>query len=353
MRDNGQTFRAAILVAPKKIELKELPLPPLRPGEALVRVHLAGVCGTDLAIHNGDYPVPLPLILGHEWAGTVEAVGDARQRCWIGRRVVGEINNHCAALGFRRLCAACKAGLPTHCLKRTVTGIVAHHGAFAEYVIVPIANLRELPRAMSDEAAVFIEPLAAALQTFEMTPLTATAAAKKTEPAVVVLGCGRLGVLAALAAQALGGKVLAFGRRREEITRARRVGVRARAHSAPVEMIRAVKTATAGFGADVVVEATGSPNGLALALECVRPRGTIALKSTPGLPVEQFDLTRAVVNEVRLQGSRCGSFSAAIRFWQRHRPPLERLVAAQFPLSQISEALDRARRPGKVLVRCA
>ncbi|MCX8035966.1 MAG: alcohol dehydrogenase catalytic domain-containing protein [Candidatus Sumerlaeia bacterium] len=352
MRNNGQTYRAAVLTAPRHIELRELPLPHLGPNDALIRIHLAGVCGTDLAVHDGDYPVPLPLVLGHEWVGTVEAVGNARQRRWAGRRVVGEINNHCGALGFPRLCAACRAGLPTHCLKRTVTGIVAHDGAFAEYAVVPVANLRALPPAMSEKTAVFIEPLAAALQTFVMTPLSTAAAAKRPAPVVVVLGCGRLGVLVALVAQVLGGKVLAFGRRREDTAFARRVGVRAQIEASAAEILKTVQKTTAGLGADVVVEATGSPEGLALALDCVRPRGTIALKSTPGLAVERFDLTRAVVNEVRLQGSRCGSFSAAIRFWQRHRPPLERLVAAEFPLAQIGKALERAHQPGKVLVRC-
>jgi threonine dehydrogenase-like Zn-dependent dehydrogenase len=134
---------------------------------------------------------------------------------------------------------------------------------------------------------------------------------------------------------------------------AQRVGVKAETGLSPKEIAHAVRESTYGLGADIVVEATGSPDGLALALDCVRPRGTIALKSTPGVPVERFDLTRAVVNEIRLQGSRCGQFDAAIQFWERHRPPLERLMVAEFPLDQIAEAIARARLPGKVLVRCA
>jgi len=338
-------YRAAVLVAPQRIELREMQLPEIGPYEALVRVHAAGVCGTDLAIHDGGYPVPLPLILGHEWVGTVEAVGEAGDRELLGKRVVGEINNHCLALGREALCGACAAGLPTHCLTRTVTGIVNRQGAFAERLVVPTANLRPVPAAMSDKAAVFLEPLAAALQTFAMTPL-------QSGETIVVLGCGRLGVLVALVAERLGGKVMAFSDRHEYCELAERLGVKATFEPSPNRIVEAVKNATNGLGADIVVEATGSPDGLALALDCVRPRGTIALKSTPGRPVERFDLTRAVVNEVRLQGSRCGNFREAIQFWERHRPPLERLIVAEFPLDQIRDALARAHDPGKVLVRC-
>jgi alcohol dehydrogenase len=342
----GSTYRAAVLIAPHRVQLQEKHLPELKPHEAQVRVHAAGVCGTDLAIHDGDYAVPLPIVLGHEWVGTVEAVGDARDHDWIGRRVVGEINDHCAAIKKEPLCAACNAGLPTHCQNRTVMGIVSHSGAFAERAVAPTANLRPVPDAMSDEAAIFVEPLAAALQTFALTPI-------KPGETVVVLGCGRLGVLVGLAAKSMGGQLLVFADRREYWELAQRAGIAAETALSPEAIARAVENATHGLGADIVVEATGSPDGLALALDCVRPRGTIALKSTPGVPVERFDLTRAVVNEVRLQGSRCGQFNAALQFWERHRPPLERLIVAEFPLDRIIEAIAQAHLPGKVLVRCA
>jgi len=342
----SSTYRAAVLVEPRCIELRQMRLPKIGPHEALIRIHAAGVCGTDLAIHDGGYRVPLPLVLGHEWVGTVESVGDESQRDWIGRRVVGEINDHCIAVGRKRLCVACDAGFPTHCLKRTVVGIIGHHGAFAERMVAPTANLRPVPSGMSDETAIFVEPLAAALQTFARTPI-------QPRETVVVLGCGRLGVLVATVAKALGGQVIAFTDRREYGELARRLKVKVETKRSAKEIVAAVKKSTRGLGADIVVEATGSPDGLALALECVRPRGTIALKSTPGVPVERFDLTRAVVNEVRLQGSRCGQFSAAIQFWERHRPPLERLIVAELPLERIEQGIARAHEPGKVLIRCA
>jgi threonine dehydrogenase-like Zn-dependent dehydrogenase len=339
-------YPAAVLTAPGRIELEQRTPPALEPSQALVRVHAAGVCGTDLAIHDGGYEVPLPLVLGHEWVGTVAAVGDEADRDWVGRRVVGEINQHCLAMRWEPPCEACGAGLPTHCLKRMVTGIAGQDGAFAGCTIIATANLREVPDAMADEAAILIEPLAAALQTFALTPLEAGGN-------VVVLGCGRLGVLIAAVAQEKGGRVFAFAQHAEHGELAARLGVEAKAVDAPDQIVSAVRDATNGLGADVVVEATGSPDGLALALDCVRPRGTIALKSTPGVAVERFDLTRTVVNEVRLQGSRCGDFDKAIAFWKRSRLPLERLVVAEFSLDRIADAMARAHQPGKVLVRCA
>jgi alcohol dehydrogenase len=192
---------------------------------------------------------------------------------------------------------------------------------------------------------VFIEPLAAALQTFAMTPLPDKAL-------VAVLGCGRLGALVAMVAKGLGAKTLAFTDRQDDVENASAIGVEAQKVMATEQIVEAVKDATGGLGADVVVEATGSPDGLSVALDCVRPRGTIALKSTPGTPVEQFDLTRVVVDEIRLQGSRCGDFARAIAFWKGHRPPLSRLIRSQFPLDRIDEAIAKAHGPGKVLVRC-
>lgn len=342
------THRAAVLVAPRRIELQDISAPTLKPTDALIRVRAAGICGTDLAIHDGHYPVPLPLVLGHEWVGTVEAAGSPGAEKIVGKRVVGEINNHCLATKREgdACCPACASpqSLYNHCQVRTVTGIIKHDGAFAERLVCPARNLRLVPDDAPDEAAILIEPLAAAIQTFKMTTVY-------WDHTVVVLGCGRLGLLAALVARRLCESVIAFTNREEDVGLAGQFDVDARVVENDEQIVAAVRGATNGLGADVVVEATGSPNGLSLALDCVRPRGTVALKSTPGTPVEQFDLTRVVVDEIGLQGSRCGDFSTAIRFWEEHSPPLEKLVAAEFPLKQIADAIERARQPGKVLLR--
>lgn len=317
----------------------------LVPDEVRLAVAYAGVCGTDLALYSGDYPVALPLVLGHEFSGVVEAVGSARDSAWVGRRVTAEINNSCIAHGRKELCEACRRSMPTHCRRRTVLGIVQHDGAFAQHVIVPAGNLHALPENVSLREAIFVEPLAAALQTFEMTPLRAG-------DKVAILGLGRLGLLIAIVAKTMGAKVMGLARSPDKLERARLFGI-VTCDAAQSEAANThVADWTEGLGADIVVEATGTPNGLHDAIELVRPRGVVALKSTPGLPVEKLDLTRIVVDEICLQGSRCGPFEKALEFLNKEKPNLSRLISAEFPLQQVREALEAAATTGKVLLRC-
>ncbi len=355
-RENRPLPRAAVLQAPHRLVVVPRPAAPLRPREVRVRVRHAAVCGTDLAIWSGAYPVPLPLVPGHEWSGEVVEIGPGVERAWAGRRVVGEINRHCAAEGHAEVCPMCEMHLPTHCTRRTVTGIVRADGAFQDEMVLPAGTLVGVPDGIDLLQAVFVEPLAAALQTFALTPL-------RPDDVVVVLGAGRLGVLVALAAQTMGVRVLAVARADGTLERARGVGLEvARADvperrrpddplaAAASELRDRVLDLTRGRGADVVVEATGSPAGLASALDLVRPRGTIALKSTPGTPLDGFDLTRAVVHEVRLQGSRCGSLPDALEFLARHPLPVAALSSGRFPLERVDDAFTRALAGGKVLL---
>lgn len=347
----------AVIREPHTIALEERPRAPLAPGEARARVLRAGVCGTDVAIFRGDYRVPLPLVPGHEWSGEVIEVARREDEAWLSRRVTAEINRHCAARGEQRLCSLCARGFPTHCAERTVTGIVASDGAWAEEIVVPVATLVALPELLDDDAAVMVEPFAAALQTFVLSPIAA-------RDLVVVLGAGRLGNLVAIVADRLGARVVAVGRER---TRARLapLGIETfaadlSAREAPDDPLAAAASPlrdhllalSDGAGADLVVEATGTTAGLAAALDLVRPRGTVAIKSTPGRPVERFDLTRAVVHEVRLQGSRCGSFRDALDFLTRHPLPLDALIDASFPLAAAGQALEEAERGGKFVLEC-
>lgn len=403
---------ALSLLAPKTLKPEDRPGRALQPGEARVAVAMAGVCGTDLAIWSGNYPVPLPLVLGHEWAGRVieinpgPSVSESRpgsdksdrsdksdksdrsdaptaSRAYapivkdpeslLGKRVTGEINNTCLARAVARPCEACRRGFPSHCLDRTVTGIVVHDGAFQRELVLPWRVLHVLPDSIPDDEAIFIEPLAAAIQTFELTPIG-------PGDFVVVLGAGRLGSLAALVAKAKGARVLTVMRSEVRATAMRALGLETfrlappndtgdhtgsggdfAPHSkrpsdplapAPSPLLDEILSRTGGFGADVVVETTGSPTGLPLALDLVRPRGTIALKSTPGLPIPEFAVTRFVVNEVRLQGSRCGPFDKAIEFQAAHRLPLRKLVVDTFDLSDLDQAMVAASNaPGKVAIR--
>jgi threonine dehydrogenase-like Zn-dependent dehydrogenase len=317
----------------------------LRVGEVLLEVECAGVCGTDLAIWGGEYAVPLPLVLGHEFVARVADVpGRSDFRSLIGKRVVCEINNTCMAYGKRSLCGACRSNLPSHCLRRTVTGIVAHPGAFAQYLCVPARNLHVLPPTIPSAAGVLVEPLAAAIRTFELTPLSAG-------QTVVVLGCGRLGLLVALVAHKAGARVVTVSRTRSNLDRAKSFSWKQIQNDASGDRLRdKILDLTRGLGADIVVEATGNNRNLQAAQRLVRPQGTVAMKSTSGVAADGLDTTFAAVQEIRLQGSRCGPFRKAIRFMLKHGLPDESWITARFPLSEIRQAFQAASHEPKVLV---
>ena len=303
----------------------DCPIPEPPPGEALVRVRRAGVCNTDLELLRGYYPYAG--IPGHEFVGRVERAPGAE--AWVGKRVVGEINAACGE------CATCRAGRPTHCERRTVLGIRGRDGAFAEYLTLPVGNLHEVPADLPDEVAVFTEPLAAALEVQEQVRIA-------PGERVVVVGCGKLGSLVAQTLAATGAEMLAVGR-----------------NPAPLARLaaRGIPTGTAADvperRADVVVECTGNPDGLAIALRAVRPRGTVVLKSTYHGPAT-LDLARVVVDEVSLVGSRCGPFAPALAALASGRVDVGPLVEARYPLADAVAAFAHAGRPGalKVLVEC-
>ena len=314
----------ALWLEARSLRLREdVPLPDPPPGEALVRVTMAGVCNTDLELVHGYYPytgVP-----GHEFVGVVERAAGAPE--WVSRRVVGEINASCGS------CPTCRAGRRTHCERRTVLGIVARDGAFATHLRLPLENLHEVPDRLPDDVAVFAEPTAAALEIQEQ--LTVGPADR-----VVVVGVGKLGNLVAQTLQARGCRLLAVGRG------PRAIGLLS---------ARGIETATADGipvrGADLVVECTGSPEGLELARRAVRPRGTIVLKSTYHGKAA-IDMAPFVVDEVTLVGSRCGPFAPALSALTRGDVDPRPLVEARYPLAQAVAAFDHAARPGalKVLV---
>ena len=297
------------------------PVPP--PGEALVRVRLAGICNTDLEIVRGY--MGFRGVLGHEFVGTVE---EAEDRSLIGQRVVGEINAYCGE------CPTCRAGRPTHCPHRTTLGIWGRDGAFAEYLTLPVRNLHVVPDGISDEEAVFTEPLAAALEILEQVHLRPT-------DRVVVLGDGKLGLLVAQALALMGCDLLTVGRHREKLAILARRGI-------PT----ALEAEAEGLAADVVVECTGRPEGFAAARRILRPRGTLVLKSTYHGYVEA-DLTGLVVDEITLVGSRCGPFPPALRLLQRGLVDVQPLISAVYPLDRGMEAFARAAEPGvlKVLLQ--
>jgi threonine dehydrogenase-like Zn-dependent dehydrogenase len=301
----------------------DFPRPEPGEGMALLRLRLAGICSTDLELVKGYYGYRG--VLGHEFVADVVACGDPE---WLGKRVVGSINLAC------RECPECMGHGPEHCPHRTVLGIVAHDGAFADYLVLPIANLLEVPASVADEEAVFAEPLAAALRIRDQLAVPPSAR-------VAVVGPGRLGLLIAQVLALGGGRVTVLGRREASLELPRGWGLEA-----------ALVEDAADDAFDFVVEATGNEAGLAHSLRLVRPRGTMVLKSTfAGAPA--VDLTQLVVSEITVVGSRCGPFAPALRLLERGAVDVGPLVHAEYDLGQGEAAFEHAARPGvlKVLLR--
>ena len=295
---------------------RDLPPPTPAPGDALVRVALAGICRTDVEITRGY--LDFRGTLGHEWVGHVLAAGDARL---VGRRVVGDINLACGR------CPLCAADLGRHCPTRRVLGIVGADGAFADLIVVPERNLHLVPDGIPDTAAVFTEPLAAA---FEILDQVAAVSGART----VVLGAGKLGLLVAQVLVSAGADVVLAARHPAQWARAERLGL---ASGAPQP------------GADLVVDATGSVDGLRLALALVRPRGSVVLKTTIA-GEHRLDLSSAVVNEITLVGSRCGRFPPALDALAAGRLAVEPLIDAIVPLDEGIGAFDRAAAAGALKI---
>jgi alcohol dehydrogenase len=291
-----------------------MPMPDRAPGFALIRMLCAGICNTDLELQRGYYGfrgVP-----GHEFSGVVVESG---------KRVAGEINLACGR------CEFCAIGLGRHCLNRSVLGIVKHPGAFAHYLTLPEANLHLIPDEISDEQAIFIEPLAAACEILDQTPIP---------PAmeIAVLGDGKLGLLIAQTLHAHGADVMVYGHHEDKLEIARRAGARVSITDNP-------PTGKYAF----VVEATGSAAGLAQAVRMTRPRGTVILKSTVHGEVS-LDTAPVIVNEITLVGSRCGRFAPAIELLRQRKIDVSAMVSGRFPLSEAPAAFAEAARPGVLKV---
>jgi threonine dehydrogenase-like Zn-dependent dehydrogenase len=331
----------AFYVAAKKLKRSEKPLPKLRPGWALVRVRLAGICNTDVEILRGYHSFRgTP---GHEFVGEVagvHGVSGALKEKWVGRRVVGEINVSCSAYGYRPVCAFCRRGLKTHCARRTVLGIVAHDGAFAEYLALPLENLHVVPDSVSDEQAVFVEPLAAACEILEQVP------AKQFREAAV-LGDGKLAQLIALVLRTAVPRVVMYGKHEEKLALARRAGIKTKKVRGDAADLKRVKE---NYG--LLVEATGSPTGFALAQQMTEPRGTLVLKSTfhGAAPIATWPI---VVKELSVIGSRCGPFDKAIALLRSGKVDPTSLITRTFPMKDAATASQFARKSGvmKVLLK--
>ena len=306
---------------------KDHPRPERKPGEALVRVRVSGVCDTDLQLARGY--MSFAGVPGHEFVGEVVASDDPS---WSGKRVVADINAGCGA------CADCMTGRGHHCATRTVLGIAGRSGAFAELLAVPERCLVEVPAGLDDERAGFAEPLAAALHVVEEFEVEGA----RKPPRAIVLGDGKLGQLIARALASQGVATTLVGRHAHKL---------ALAASAGIETFLEADLPASRRGAPLVVEATGSEGGLAQALALVAPRGTVILKTTVAAKLT-VDLAPLVIHEVRLVGSRCGDMSRAVDVLASGAVDPLPLVEARYPLARADEALAHAGRRGalKVLI---
>lgn len=307
-----------------ELRVGEQPMPELAAGEARIRVRLVGICNTDIELVKGY--MGFKGILGHEFVGVVEASAD---ESWIGKRVVGEINLACEE------CPTCLAGLQRHCPHRRVLGILNKDGAMAEYLTLPISNLHVVPEAISDEAAVFTEPLAAACEIAEQVHLVPGLKS-------LVIGDGKLGLLIVQVLQKYGCEVSLLGKHANKLATAARFGafVTQEAASLPATF-------------DLVVEATGAGPAFSLAVEKVRPRGVLVLKSTYAGKIS-LNLAPLVIDEIQLIGSRCGRFQPALNLLARKEIETDTMTSDCLPLSKAIDAFRLAQQPGvlKVLMKC-
>lgn len=298
----------------------DCPTPTPPPGEVLVRVLMAGICNTDIELTRGYYPYRG--ILGHEFVGVVESQGPLQ-----GQRVCGEIN----AVPSGCSCEPCRHGRPTHCENRTVLGILKRDGAFAHYLTLPSDNLHSVPASVPNEEAVFTEPLAAAIEILQQVHFRPT-------DNVVVLGDGKLGLLCAQVVALTGCHVLALGKHRDKLGLLAARGIET-----------ALITERPTLRADVVVECTGRPDGFDLARQLLRPRGTLVLKSTYAARLT-LDMSRIVVDELTLIGSRCGPFAPALEALAHRQVEVRSLIHARYPLAEAVTALNQAQKPGVLKV---
>ncbi len=303
------------------------PEPTPGPGEAIIRPRRMGVCTTDLELCKGY--MDFTGVLGHEFVGMVEKVGSKTDQKWVGKRVVGTINCVCGK------CDMCKAGLREHCRKRTVLGISGRDGCFADWFLLPVHNLLEVPSTVDDDQAVFTEPLAAAYQILRQLTI-------EGRPFVTVLGDGRLGLLCAQVMSQLNATVRVVGKHSAKLALCEKWGVKHRLLS------------EVGLRADqdIVVDCTGRAEGLQVALKMVRPRGKIVMKTTvahrPDNPL--MDLSPLVIHEIQLIGSRCGPFPEALNALATGKVDVISLISRRMKLADGVEALRTAARKDVVKV---
>ncbi len=297
--------------------------PEIKPGWTLIKPRVVGICKTDLELMKGY--MNFSGVPGHEFVGVVEEASDEKL---LGRRVVGEINFACGS------CEYCKTGLQRHCPNRSVLGIQNADGVFAEYTTLPQENIHVLPEGVSDDQAVFVEPLAASLEILMQTHI-------KPTWRIYVLGDGKLGLLITQVLRLTGCDLTLVGKHENKLRIVERMGVK----TSTLEKVPEIK-------ADLVVECTGNPKGYSLAKRLIRPSGTIIAKSTYHQNLE-LNWSEIVVDEITIIGSRCGPFTPAIRLLELGLIDTDSLITARYQFKEVLKAFDHARNSEaiKILVQ--
>jgi len=310
-----------------EISIKEVPIPKLGDSQVLIKIKASGICGTDIAIVKGDLPTPTPLILGHEFAGEVIEVGKKVNSSWEGKNITSEINSN---IDFS--CYYCQRKIFSQCLSRKALGIDIN-GCFADYIVLEPYLLHEIPRKISYKEATFIEPLAAAYQTFEMMPLA------DDDRVIAIYGLGKLGLLLTQIALIKGLDVIAIDGSDKKLSMAEKYGAKQLINRFKVENISdEIKVSTDNLGADIVVDTTGNPEALIDIVASCKARGKIHIKSTHGLKTP-INLTDIVVREITVYSSRCGPFDKAIQGLSSGDIKVKGLISKMYDLENIRDAL--------------
>jgi len=308
--------------------IEDVKIPSLTPTQVLIKVKAVGLCGTDLAIIEGNLPTPTPIIIGHELSGVITEVGEEVESSWVGKRVVSEINSN---IDFS--CYYCKKEIFTQCISRKAIGIDID-GALAEYIAVDSYLVREIPDSLSFNDATFIEPLAAAYQTFEMMPLD------EHDKNVVIFGLGKLGLLILQIALLKNLDVIAVDGSYKKLELAKGFGALKLINRLQVKSVaQKIKEYTEGLGADIIIDCSGNPDALIDIVSSCKTRGKIHIKSTHGLGTP-IDLTDLVIREITIFTSRCGPFAKAIEGLSKNQIYVNKLISEIYQLDNVKEAFE-------------
>ncbi len=321
----------AVTFKNKSFFVEDIPMPSIEDGEVLIRILCAGICNTDFELlqgYMGFHGIP-----GHEFVGVVE---DAPDHALIGKRVVADINIGCGE------CVHCLAGDSRHCPTRTVIGIANRQGAFAEYIRLPATSLHVVDESIPTTTAVFVEPLAAALEISQQVHL-------QSHDRIAVLGDGKLGILIACSLRHFCPEIILIGKHKANLDIAAKQGVKTRRLTLLSDLDKRIPEELGPC--DVVVEATGRPDGVQYALNLLRPEGKLVLKTTSA-ESGQLNLAKIVVDEIEIIGSRCGRFDLALHYLKEHLIDISELIEGTYPINSFEEAIAKAMTRGskKVLL---